>query len=157
MAYIDKNLFADEKILFRTKKSLIIFLSPLCWTIATVICFINPNPYITKIAFAPGIAAIFFWLNQFIQYTFSDFAITNKRILMREGFFYRHTNDTRLTTIANVTVNQSLLGQALNYGTVFINTFGGEADPFTEIDKPFIFQKTLQNQIEQLTTRPNTL
>jgi uncharacterized membrane protein YdbT with pleckstrin-like domain len=150
MAYIDKNLLVDEKILFRTKKSLIIFLSPVCWTIAAIICFFNSNPYVIKIAFVPGIAALFFWLNQFIQYYFSDFAITNKRILMREGFFYRHTNDTRLTTIASVTVNQSLLGQVLNYGTVFINTFGGEADPFSQIDNPFVFQKTLQGQIEQL-------
>lgn len=154
MAYIDKNLFADETILFRTKKSFIIFLSPLCWTIAAIICFFNSNPYVVKIAFVPALAAIFFWLNQIIQYVFSDFAITNKRILMREGFLYRHTNDTRLTTIANVTVNQSLLGQFLKYGTVFINTFGGEADPFTEIDNPFAFQKILQEQIDQIIKRP---
>jgi uncharacterized membrane protein YdbT with pleckstrin-like domain len=147
MSYIDKNILTDEKILFRTKKSLIIFLNPLCWTIAAIICFTHSNPYIVKVAWAPAIASLFFWLNQFIQYMCSDFAITNKRILMREGFFYRHTNDTRLSTIANVTVNQSLLGQAINYGTVLINTFGGEADPFSQIDKPVVFQKILQEQL----------
>jgi uncharacterized membrane protein YdbT with pleckstrin-like domain len=150
MSYIDKNLLSDEKILFRTKKSFIIFLIPVCWTIAAGFCFMNSNPYVVKVAWAPSLAAIFFWLYQGINYISSDFAITNKRILMREGFFFRHTNDTRLTTIANVNVNQSLLAQALNYGTVFINTFGGNADPFTEIENPFEFQKTLQQQIDQL-------
>lgn len=144
MSYIDKNLLADEKIIFRTKKSLIIFVSPLCWTIAAIVCFLNSNLYVAKIALAPALAAIFFWLNQFIHYTFSDFAITNKRVLMREGFFYRHTNDTLLATVSNVTVNQSLLGQAFHYGTVFINTFGGGADPFGEINNPVAFQKALQ-------------
>jgi uncharacterized membrane protein YdbT with pleckstrin-like domain len=151
MSYIDNNLLTDEKILFRTKKSLIVFLTPVCWTIATVFFITNSNPLVAKVAFAPALAAVFYWLNQLINYVCSDFAITNKRILMREGFFYRHTNDTRLTTIANVTVNQSLLGQALNYGTVFINSFGGGSDPFTEIDNPVAFQKALQQQIDLLT------
>src|SRR3982750_2282919 len=98
MRSIDKNLFADETILFRTKKSFIIFLSPICWTIAFIFCFFHSNPYVVHASVIPAVAAIFFWFNQWIQYIFSDFVITNKRILMREGFFYRHTNDTRLTT-----------------------------------------------------------
>lgn len=151
MGYIDKNLLPDERILFRAKKSLIIFFFPFCWMIAAIFCHLNSNPFVVKFAFAPAFAAIFLGFNQYINYMCSDFAITNKRILMREGFFYRHTNDTRLTTIANITVNQSLLGQALNYGTVLVNTFGGESDLFSEIDNPFAFQKTLQEQIIQPT------
>lgn len=150
MSYIDKNLLTDERILFRTKKSLIIFLIPFCWTVAAIACLMSSNPIVTKIAIVPALASIFFWLNQLINYVSSDFAITNKRILMREGFFYRHTNDTRLTTIANVTVNQSLLAQFLNYGTIFINTFGGEADPFSEINNPNAFKKVLQEQIDKI-------
>ena len=34
---------------------------------------------------------------------------------MMPRIFFRHTNDTRLAALANVTVNQSLLGQVLNY------------------------------------------
>jgi hypothetical protein len=43
-----------------------------------------------------------------------------------------------------VGATQSLLAQALNYGAVFINTFGGETDAFTELDEPVKFQKKLQ-------------
>jgi uncharacterized membrane protein YdbT with pleckstrin-like domain len=151
MRYLDKNLLTDETILFRTKKSIIIFLIPLILTIATFFFYVNPNPYIAKAAYILIIAALMTWLNALLIYFTADFAITNKRISMKEGFFFRHSNDTRLTTIANVTVNQSLLGQLLNYGTVVINTYGGSADPFAEIDSPFQFQKYLQSQIDKVT------
>jgi uncharacterized membrane protein YdbT with pleckstrin-like domain len=147
MSYIEKNLLPGEKILFRTKKNLIVFLPPAFWTLAIIFFWINPNPMIHIMSAIPAIIALFYLGNQYLIYHFSEFAITNIRISMREGFFYRHTNDTRLASIANITVNQSLLGQALNYGTVFINSFGGESDPFREIDSPVEFQKKLQIEL----------
>lgn len=153
MAYIDQNLLTDEQILYRTKKHYIIYLIPLVWTIATVFFYFSANPIIVKISYIFAIGAVFNWLNALLIYYTADFAVTNKRISMKEGFFFRHSNDTRLTTISNVTVNQSLLGQLLNYGTVVINTFGGTADPFSEIDSPLAFQKMLQSQIDHIASR----
>ena len=147
MSYIDKNLLPGETITFRTKKHLIVFFFPLFWTVVIGLFYLQPNPIIHKLAFIPAIMAIFYWINQYLVYRFSEFAVTNIRILMREGFVYRHTNDTRLASIANVTVNQSLLGQALDYGTLFINSFGGESDPFREIQSPALFQKHLQAEL----------
>lgn len=151
MGYIDKNLLKNEVVLYRTKKHLIVFFMPLVLTAIAVFFLVNSNPYIVKIAVFPAIAAIVSWGNQLLEYFTAEFAITDKRILMKEGFFFRHANDTRLMTIATVTVNQSLLGQILNYGTVVINTYGGGTDPFSEIDNPSHFQKTLQEQINQAT------
>ena len=68
---------------------------------------------------------------------------------MREGFFYRHTNETRLATISQINVNQSLLGQILNFGTVIINAFGA-FDTFTMIAKPFLFQKYVNEQLDKV-------
>jgi uncharacterized membrane protein YdbT with pleckstrin-like domain len=151
--YIDKNLLADEKVLYRTKKHYIIFLLPFLWTATALFFLINPNPYVVRIAYILLIGSAFAWLNQFLLYWVSEFAITNMRVMMREGFFYRHTNETRLTAIANVGVNQSLLAQALNYGTVFINTFGGETDTFTEMNAPLKFQKQLQELLYSMQSK----
>jgi uncharacterized membrane protein YdbT with pleckstrin-like domain len=150
MSYIDNNLLPGEQITYRTKKSLIIFLFPIFWVVVIAFFLLHPNPMLHQLAFIPEILAVLFWINQYLVYQFSEFAITNIRILMREGFFYRHTNDTRLAVIANVTVNQSLLGQALSYGTVLINSYGGESDPFRDIHAPVKFQKQLQSQLYSL-------
>ncbi|EKD53945.1 MAG: putative membrane-associated protein [uncultured bacterium] len=150
MGLIDRNLLPDEQILYRTKKHIIIFLTPLIWIIATLFFLLNPNPMVVKVAIAPAIAALITGVNQWLDYMTSDFAVTNKRILMKEGFFFRHTNDLRLATVSNITVNQSLLGQMLDYGTVVINPFGGENDIFTAIAHPLTFQKESQAQLDKM-------
>lgn len=154
MTLLDSNLLKDEKILYRTKKHLIIFFAPIFWTLATIICYFHSNIMIHRLAPLPAVLALLSWVNQLLTYYFSEFAITNIRVMMREGFFFRHTNETRLTTLANVSVSQSLLGQALNYGTVFINSFGGETDPFRDLESPRTFQKALQDQLYLVQKKP---
>lgn len=149
MGFLDKTLLPDEQIVYRTKKHFIIFLIPVVWTIATVCFAFNSNPLVAKIAFAPGIAALLTWVNQWLNYVTADFIVTNKRIIMKEGFFTRHMNELRLATVSNITVNQGLLGQLLNYGNVIINPFGGENDVFIDIAQPFELQKETQEQLEQ--------
>ncbi len=144
MSYIDENLLADERILYRTKKHFIIFLIPTLWTLITFFFSFNSSPTLQNVAFAPAIIALLAWGYAIINYIVADFAVTNKRVIMREGFFFRHVNDTRLTTVANITTNQSLLAQLLNYGNVYINTFGGERDMFSQIAFPNKFQKQVQ-------------
>jgi len=151
MNYIDKNLLSDEQIVYRTKKSLIIFMTPLLWIVATFFLFIHENPFVVKAAGIFALIALFSGLNTLLIYLTSEFAVTNKRMMMKEGFFFRHSNETRLTTVAKVSVTQSLVGQALNYGTVFINAFGGDTDSFTQIASPIAFQKQVQEQLNRLT------
>lgn len=144
MDYIQKNLLENEEILYRTKKHPIIFLIPVLWTCGIFIFLANSNPYVVKLAFAPAIAALLTWANQLLDYYTAVFVVTNKRVLMKEGFFFRHTNDLDLLMFSNIDVNQSLLGRFLDYGTVIINPFGGEMDFFPEIAHPYLFKKEAQ-------------
>lgn len=150
MPSIEKNLLSDEQILYRTKKHYIIFFTPVVLFIASFFFFFNPNPLIGKVGFLPLLAAVLTGINQYLIYLSSDFVLTTRRILMQEGFFYKHTNEMRLATIANINVNQSLLGQALNYGTVIVHAFGGDPDPFTEIASPNEFQRQVQEQLDKV-------
>lgn len=153
MSYIDKNLLPDERILFRTKKHLILFFFPAIWT---VFAFYASNymrsdvVILYKLAWLPWLLAFIFWGYAWLEYTFSEFAVTNKRVMMREGFFYRHTNEMRIATISQVNVDQNLLGVMLNFGTVSLNAFGA-FDAYTLIDKPSQFQKTVNEQLDTLT------
>lgn len=154
MSYIQNNLVPNEKILFRTRKSLIIFIAPIFFTLLALFFLLNSNPFVQKAAILVVIAAGCYWIHQLLMYYFSEFAVTNIRIMMREGFFVRHTNDTRLATLANITVNQSLVGQLFNYGTIFIHSFGGASDPFRDIHQPLEFQKILQEQLYLIQKSP---
>lgn len=151
MSYIDRNLLPDERILFRTKKHLIIFFYPVLWVIFSVYAtsYMSANPILFKLQWAPWALAAIFLTYTWLEYTFSEFAVTTKRVMMREGFFYRHANELRLATISQVNVGQSLIGQILNYGAVSINAFGA-FDSYTLIAKPFLFQKFVNEQLDKV-------
>lgn len=150
MSYIDRNLIPGERILFRTKKHLIIFFWPVIWLFFSFYAtsYMNANPTLKMVIWTPWVIAVLWWSYVWLEYYFSDFAVTNKRVMMREGFFTRHSNELRLTAVSQVNVDQTLFGQMLNYGTVSINAFGAY-DRYATIDKPNQFQKMVNAEIDQ--------
>lgn len=151
MSYVEKSLLPDEKIVFRTGKHFIIFYIPALWALMTVGFFFTPNVLVQKLTIAPALVMLVTGFNQWLIYITSEFAVTNRRIIMREGFFFRHMNEMRLATVSNMSVNQSLIAQMLGYGSIVVSPFGAERDVFSEIAQPFEFQKAAQMQLDQLT------
>jgi uncharacterized membrane protein YdbT with pleckstrin-like domain len=167
MNYIDKNLLPNEKIIFRTKRHFVIFFAPGILLLLALIfstsdtlprLFQSLGPFtmasmsrIPTIAFT--VAAVFTGIQQWITYVTSDFVVTNLRVIMRQGFFVRSVTDTRLSTISHVSIDQSLLGQFLNYGTIVINGFGGSQDSFILVATPNEFQKSVQGQLLNVAPR----
>jgi uncharacterized membrane protein YdbT with pleckstrin-like domain len=152
MSYIDKNLITDERILFRTKKHIIVFFYPVVLTIFSFFAsdYMQSNLVLAKFQWAPWLVTLIFWLYVWLEYATSEYAVTNKRVMMREGFFHRHANEMRLSAISQVTVDQSLVGQLLNYGVVTINAFGA-FDSFSKISHPAAFQKYVNEQGDKVT------
>lgn len=151
MSYLDKNLVEGETIIFRTKKNKIMFFYPV---LVLVFCayasvYMLSNPVLEKIVWAPWVVGVVFFCSVWLDYVTSEFAITNKRVMMREGFINRHANEIRISTISQVNVDQSLLGQLFGYGTVSLNTFGA-FDSYNMIAKPNAFQQNLNAQLDKL-------
>ncbi|MHB1221607.1 MAG: PH domain-containing protein [Gammaproteobacteria bacterium] len=148
MGYFDQNLVPDERILFRTKKHVIIYLWAVVWTLFSVVAveYMYSNPILAKLAFLPWILSAFLWAQAWLMYVTSEFAVTNRRVMMREGFFFKHANELRLNTISQINIDQSLLGQWLNYGTITVNSFGGR-DAYSLIADPLKFQRVVNEQV----------
>lgn len=146
----DHNLLPGEQIVFFTKKHKIIFLGPMFLTICSL--FISHKMYNDPVLFhllwAPWLVTLIFWGHAGISYWTSVFMVTNKQIMMKEGLFYQHTKKVRQGAIAEITIEQSLLGKFLDYGTVSVNAFGSQ-DAFSLIDRPFLFQKHANEQIDK--------
>jgi len=150
MSYIDNALLPNEQIVYRTKKHPILFIVPILWMVITYGFSISSNPVLIKFEFIPAAVTLIAWATASLTYIASEFAVTNKRIMMTEGFFSRHSNETWLSTIANVTVDQNLLGRILNFGTVLINSFSGEKDPFLLIAFPQELRRQVHLQLNQI-------
>jgi uncharacterized membrane protein YdbT with pleckstrin-like domain len=83
----------------------------------------------------------------FINYSTSEFAVTNKRVLVKVGWIRRHSIETLLTKVEGIGVNQGILGRILGYGTIVVTGTGGTKEPFHKIDAPLEFRKRVQEQI----------
>ena len=150
MSFIDKNLLPDETILFRTKKHLIIFLLPVILVIIAIYAFnfMRYNSILAIVDWVPLLIAFLVISHVGLDYWTSEYAVTNKRVMMREGFFVRHSNEMRLNAISQVNVDQTLIGQVFDYGIVSINAFGA-FDAYPMIAHPSLFQKYVNEQMDK--------
>lgn len=73
----------------------------------------------------------------------SEFAVTNKRVIWKEGIISRTTGEMNLGKIENVQVDQTILGRILNYGAVVLVGTGGTRESFNLISAPLRFRKAI--------------
>lgn len=116
--YIQNNLVRDEHVEYETTYHWVIFFS----IRAVLTLFISPL---------------------IDRYT-DEFAITNKRVIVKTGLISRKTLEMNHSKIESVNVEQSILGRILGYGTIRIVGTGGTKESFTNIKKPLTFRKRFQ-------------
>ena len=101
--------------------------------------------FILVLTFTVGLAA----LDAFIKKKTSEFAVTNKRVLMKYGFIRRCSVEIVLGKIESIKVDQDILGRILDYGTIIVCGTGGTKDPFHKITSPLAFRQAIQTEIEK--------
>jgi len=125
VSYVHKNLISDEKVVFETRRHWINFFS-------------------LRSLFTLGLLPL-------IEYWTSEFAVTNKRVIMKVGLIRRETLELNLQRIESLNVDQSLMGRLLGYGTITIIGTGGTREPFPRIAHPLEFLKAVQEQLSRST------
>ncbi|MCU0843615.1 MAG: PH domain-containing protein [Spirochaetes bacterium] len=116
--YVNSNLTAGEHIVYEATYHWIIFLS----LKAVLTLFISP----------------------LITFHTSEFAITNKRIIMKVGLIRRRTMELNIPKVESVGVDQSIPGRILGYGSISVVGTGGTKETFDKISKPLEFRKAFQ-------------
>jgi len=76
----------------------------------------------------------------------SEFAITNKRVIMKVGLIRRKALEMNLSKVESVNVDQTIMGRILGYGTITIIGTGGTRESFRSISKPMEFRRVFQEQ-----------
>lgn len=148
MSYVQKTLLPEEKILYYTKPHFIIFYPVFIWlAMATGFLYCVNIPII--FGYVLLLVSMISCINSLINYYCSEYAITNKRVIMKVGFIHRKSIEIFLDRIESVRVEQSIIGRIVGYGSVSIDGTGGTQDPFLYIPKPLEFRNSVQQQIER--------
>src|SRR6266700_7309204 len=86
-------------------------------------------------------------LPAFVARRTSEFAVTNKRVLIKTGLIRCHSLETLLSKIESIGVTQGILGRLLDFGPIVVSGTGGSKEPFHRIADPMRFRRKVQEQI----------
>jgi len=121
MGYVENHLIENEKIIYKANLHWVIFLT---WR-ALLTLFIAPL---------------------MVRMT-SEYAITNRRVIVKTGFISRQSFEMNLSRIESVEVDQSFWGRILGYGSITIIGTGGTRELFNNISNPLKFRKVFQQLV----------
>jgi len=166
MKYVESLLGKNEQILWRARQHWIVlsanfvinlFIFIVIWAIYSVAGtlgqgwlgdFLRNNRGFTLILLLIPIGW-FGW--EFLQWWAEEYLITTHRVVQTEGLINKHTSDSALEKINDITLNQSFWGRILGYGDLEIIT-GSDigTNVLKRLAKPVEFKKTLLEQKSKL-------
>lgn len=146
MSYVKQHLLEKERILFQTGKHWIVFSPVPVWILLAFM--IHYFAVLNYFALVPLALAVWFFLAGLIEIFFSEYAITNQRVFMKEGLVWRTSIETMLSSVAKSELQQSISGRILGYGQLIVFGFGG-SNRFSNIRHPDEFQRQLNIQLEK--------
>ncbi len=149
MGYIEQNLMQGEQIRYYTKLHWIIFIFPILLifigiSIALIFSLHSAASIVGTLFFLVG---ILLGIPRFITYKTSEFAVTDKRVLIKVGFIKRHSLELLLQKVEGIGVDQDFFGRIFGYGTITVTGTGGTKEPFKKIANPLEFRKHVQQSI----------
>jgi membrane protein YdbS with pleckstrin-like domain len=156
MGYVKRNLMHGERVAATARLHVVIFLPAVMWLLAAVALwiattFVSGIPvYLLGIG-AIGFALVAIWkaLKAGVRWLTSEFAVTNKRVIVKEGLIKRESVEMLLGKVETVQVTQGILGRLVGYGTIVITGTGGSPNPYHKISSPMHFRRAVQRQVEE--------
>lgn len=106
------------------------------------------------LAAVPLAAAVVLALRAWYSQNASEFAVTNKRVVVKTGMMHRRSTETMLRQVEGITVDQGIFARMLDYGTIVIEGTGSDRVPYAGIAHPQKFRLTVLEQIEKSHTQP---
>jgi uncharacterized membrane protein YdbT with pleckstrin-like domain len=145
MGYVDSQLLPGESVIYRSKLHWQVFLFPGFFAgivlLASIGVFANGAKGVGLILLVLAGSLI---LVPFIKRANSEFAVTNKRIVVKLGFFTTRTVELLHSKVETISVNQGLLGKMLGYGDIVVTGSGGTREEFKAVAAPLELRRAVQ-------------
>jgi uncharacterized membrane protein YdbT with pleckstrin-like domain len=145
--YVDRHLDPGETVIYRARLHWIVYVTPVM-LLGLGIVFALPGrlPGGSYAGLAILAVALIGLLSAWIRQTSSEFAVTNKRIIIKVGLLSRRTIELNMSKVESIQVDQDIFARLLNYGTITVIGTGGTREPFPRIDDPLAFRHAVQQE-----------
>ncbi|HME41023.1 MAG TPA: PH domain-containing protein [Steroidobacteraceae bacterium] len=142
MGYVESNLLPNEQITYRARLHGIIYGLPATVLAAAVLTALGGGGWIAGAAI--GAVGLVLLVPPWIRSVSSEFAVTDKRVLIKVGLIRRHSIELLLQKVEGIGVDQGILGRILGYGTITVSGVGGTKEAFRMISNPLEFRRQVQ-------------
>src|ERR1700730_18864920 len=145
MGYVESNLCPNEEITYRAGLHWIIYALPAIVFLIAILVALGGGGWIAGVVI--GVIGFVLLLPPWIKASSSEFAITNKRVLIKVGLVRRHSLELLLQKVEGIGVDQGVLGRILGYGTITVSGVGGTKEAFRMISNPLEFRRQVQTSL----------
>lgn len=165
MSYITSTLIPGERVIYRTRLHWVVMLGHLVlgclflagagalayWYWATRDTYAINTQHLLE----GGVAALFLigfitLLVGMVRRNATEMAVTNRRVVVKQGLASRRTIEMLLSKIETIEVTEPTSGRILGYGTILLIGTGGTSEPFNKIAHPLQFRSEVLQQLEKL-------
>ena len=148
MGYVEDHLLPNEQIVYRAHLHKFVYLWPLVIALVMIaVAYVAFLYYMYEVAAVALIVALIPLIWAQIVYTSSEFAVTNKRVIIKVGFIQRRTLETLLSKVEGIEVYQTFLARMFDFGTITVTGTGGTREQFANISAPLEFRRQVQGQV----------
>jgi uncharacterized membrane protein YdbT with pleckstrin-like domain len=150
MGYINRHLLPGEQVTYRTRLHWKVYVGPVLLVLLvllplTILALSSTHVWLAAL---PTAAALGVLLAAFIRRWTSEFAVTNKRVILKLGVLNTRSVELLLPKIEGITVTQSLPGRLFGFGGIVVTGSGGTQETFTGIQAPLDFRQAVQAAAE---------
>ena len=145
MSYVEKNLLPGETIACTGRLHWIIYFKPMI-LVAFGLLFLLISP------FTPNLPNLWIWgavaimvgvlaaVPAMLNAWSTELVVTSVRIIAKHGLISRRTTEMLHRKIESLSVQQSIPGRLLGYGTLVIHGTGGGQESIPNIARPLEFR-----------------
>lgn len=147
MSYIQNNLQTGEEIRYKADIHWYIFVSPAVLLLLGTL-FSSPRPgFFSFIGGIMLLVGIFQLVRRLLLKMGNEYVVTNKKIILKSGFFSCNALELVLNKCEGLQINQSALGRIFGFGSIVVTT-GGATNVFKFVANPMKFRNEINSQIQ---------
>lgn len=126
--YVDKSLAADEHILVRGR-----------WPLAYWV-----GAWVQLLVLGILVIGVVLFLLAVIRMKTTEFAVTDKRVILKRGWLTRTTHELAVESIEGVNLEQSIWGRLFQYGRVVVTGTGEARIVLPPMAEPIAFRRAIE-------------
>ncbi|EPO2880101.1 PH domain-containing protein [Vibrio cholerae] len=137
--YIEKNLSSGENVRKQVKAHWTNYIATLFFALLTVSCF--------TVDVGVGLLVALFTIYMYLRVYLTQYALTNKRIVLRRGVVTLKTDECQLTQIESANIKIGVLDRIFGGGSVVITMTGGKRLTLKNVDSPASLKSEIMDTI----------